>query len=458
MSTYISETKTIIQIALPLMAAFLVQKGMQLIDTIMMGWIGPEALAAGILSTTIAMLTLFFCMGTLSAVGIQIARARGANQHEMIPKILINGVYIVFLLSIPSMVLIWITPYLLFYLGKDQAIVEKCIEFLHAIVWGTPGFLLFFLLREFVAAFSLTRMVMIVVICVLPLTFIANYIFIYGKLGLPALGVVGIGWAGCFLMWLMFLSLFFYCKKESHVKMYFHFNQNLTLDFRLIREMLSVGVPSGLIFILDSGMFAVGTFMMASFGVVVLAAQSIAMQMASAVYAIPFGLSMAVALSVGNAIGAKNLIRAKRIGYIGLMMALIFAAVIGFIFIAFSDVIIRIFLRSSVPNFQQINDVATKLFIIAGIFQAFDMMQAVMLGALRGYKDTFVPFLCCMFCYWGIGVGSAYFLGFYTHYGAIGVWAGLTLGLMSTSVVLLGRFVMKRIPIPIYAGMDAPDK
>jgi len=431
------------QIAIPLMAAFLVQKGMQLIDTIMMGWIGPEALAAGILSTTIAMLLLYFCMGTLSAVGIQIARARGANCNDQIPKILLHGVYIVIFLSIPCMLLIWIVPYLLSYFGKDQVIVEKCIEFLHAIVWGTPGFLLFFLLREFVAAFSLTRMVMIVVLCVLPLTFIANYIFIYGKLGLPPLGVVGIGWAGSILMWLMFFSLFFYCKNESHVKMYFYFDKNIKIDFRMIKEMLSIGIPSGLIFIADSGMFAVGTFMVASFGVTTLAAQSIAMQIASAVYAIPFGLSMAVALMIGNAMGAKNILRAKRIGYLGLGISLIFATIIGSIFILFSEYIIRIFLKPSVPDFLAINEIATKLFIIAGIFQAFDMMQAVMSGALRGFKDTFIPFLMCSFCYWVIGVGSAYFLGFHTALGASGVWIGLTLGLMSTSFVLLIRFMMR---------------
>ncbi|HEX2548314.1 MAG TPA: MATE family efflux transporter, partial [Gammaproteobacteria bacterium] len=126
MSTYFSEIKSILQIALPLMGAFLAQKGMQLIDTVMMGWIGPEALAAGILSTTIFMLLVFFCMGTLSAVGIHIARARGAGQMNIIPKVLMHGVYLVILLSVPCMILIWITPNLLFYFGNDQAIVEKC--------------------------------------------------------------------------------------------------------------------------------------------------------------------------------------------------------------------------------------------------------------------------------------------------------------------------------------------
>jgi MATE family multidrug resistance protein len=217
----------------------------------------------------------------------------------------------------------------------------------------------------------------------------------------------------------------------------------MQIDFRMLIDMLSVGIPSGLICVLDSGMFAVGTFMMASFGVIVLAAQSIAMQMASVMYAIPFGLSMAVALSVGNAIGAKDFKKAKQIGYLGLGLGFIAAILISIFFVGFPDMIIHMFLKENVADFQEIQQLATNLFMIAAVFQTFDMMQAVMNGALRGYKDTFKPFLFCTLGFWGVGIGSAYFFGFHTHFGALGVWMGLTLGLMSASVALLLRFMNK---------------
>jgi MATE family multidrug resistance protein len=207
--------------------------------------------------------------------------------------------------------------------------------------------------------------------------------------------------------------------------------------------MLSVGVPSGLIFVLDSGMFAMGTMMMAKFGVDALAAHSIALQCASFVYAIPMGLSMAVALQVGHAVGAQDFMHAKRVGYIGLMLALIFAVFIGIIFIGFPNALVKIFLDSNVYHYSEIKQLTVTFLFIAALFQAFDVIQAVMNGALRGFKDTLFPMLFCVSCFWGAGIGGAYLLAFHFHFNAIGIWIGLTLGLFSASAVLFLRFVYK---------------
>src|SRR5437762_1203180 len=107
MPIYLREIKLILQVALPLMAAFIAQKGMQFIDTVMMGWIGPEALAAGVLGTSIFITAIVFCLGVLSAVGVQIARAIGANQHENIRISLRHGFYLAGILALPCMLIIW---------------------------------------------------------------------------------------------------------------------------------------------------------------------------------------------------------------------------------------------------------------------------------------------------------------------------------------------------------------
>ena len=213
-----AEVKSIITIALPLMAAFIAQRGMQVIDTVMMGWIGPTALAAGAIGTALFTTVLIFCMGVLSAIGIFIARAKGAENLSDIKTTMQHGFCLALFLSIPCMLIIWFIPPLLLTIGEDPLVVADATLLLHGMVWGFPGFLLFLVLREFISAFSLTLIVMIVSLFSIPLTFAANYILIYGKYHFPQFGIEGIGYGGSIVMWFMFFCLLAYSKNISVIK------------------------------------------------------------------------------------------------------------------------------------------------------------------------------------------------------------------------------------------------
>lgn len=437
------EIKIITATALPLMAAFLAQKGMQFVDALMMGWIGPSALAAGALGTSTFFVAVLFCMGTLSAVGVLVVRARGANQPSEIAANLQHGFLLVPLLSLPSMILVWYVPNVLMMMGEEPLVITATAAFLHGLVWGIPGFLLFFVLREFVSAFELARIVMMVCVLSIPLTFAANYIFIYGKLGLPAFGIAGIGYASAMIMWLMFLSLFLYAKKHRRLKNYTPSLFWFKFNYQKLKELFVLGVPSGLILVLDVGMFSSAAFMMAHFGITALAAHQVAFQCASVAYAVPYGLSVAIALQVGHAMGANDIKQAKRYAYLGFWMGLIISAVIALFFIFTPNILASIFLNKSDAQYQEINQMVRSFFIAAAIFQCFDATQAMMSGALRGFKDTFIPMLICFSSYWILGIGSCYYLAFHTRIGAVGIWYGLTIGLLSAGVILTLRFVQK---------------
>lgn len=437
------EFSLITKTALPLMAAFLAQKGMQLVDTLMMGWLGPHALAAGALGTAIFMTVLIFCMGALSAVGIHVARARGANKTEEIKSSVENGMSLALLLSFPCMILLWYSPSFLLLMGEETRIVQDATLLLHGLMWGVPGFLLFLVFREFVSAFSLTRMVMLVCVVSIPLTFLANYVFIYGKYGFPQLGIAGIGYAGAIIMWAMFLSLFLYTKKQPHLKPHVTALKWFTLEYRQLGAMLSLGTPSGLLWVLDMGMFSLGTMMMGHFGVNTLAAHQIAMQCATIAFAVPFGLSMATALQVSHAAGANDYLQVKRYTYIGLFLGLFISGSIALLFIFIPHLLASLFLESTETAYAEIVQLATVFLGIAALFQCFDALQTIMNAALRGLKDTLVPMLLCIACYWLIGVGGAYYFSFYTPLAANGVWYGLTLGIVSAAFVLGMRFIQR---------------
>lgn len=164
--------RNIIELSLPLTAAFLAQKSMQFIDTMMLGWIGPDALAAGALSVATYMTILVFCRGVLSAVGINVAQHRGTNNRRHVQLLMQQASYLVLILCVPCMLLIWYSPAFYLLAGQNRVVVENSQLLLHSLVFGFPGMLFFFLYREFISAFALTRIIMLVSLVSIPLTFL----------------------------------------------------------------------------------------------------------------------------------------------------------------------------------------------------------------------------------------------------------------------------------------------
>src|SRR5579862_6875887 len=326
------EIKSIITIALPLMAAFLAQRGMQFIDTVMMGWIGPTALAAGAIGTAFYITVVLFCMGVLSAIGIFIVRAKGAENLNDITPTIQNGFCLALFLSIPCMLIIWFIPSIFLIIGEDPLVVRDSSLLLHGMVWGFPGILLFLVLREFISAFSLTLIVMIVALLSIPLTFAANYILIYGKYHFPEFGIAGIGYGGSIVTWFMFLSLLVYSKKHPLLKQYIVLTP-FKFDRVKFYDMLYIGIPSGLLFLLEAGMFLSTALMMGYFGVAALAAHQIAMQCTNIAYTLPLAVSMATALQIGHAAGAKNIVQIQRTALLSFGIVVLVSAIIAIIFI-----------------------------------------------------------------------------------------------------------------------------
>lgn len=433
------DIKSTFALIFPLMAAFLAQKSMQLIDTLMMGWIGPSALAAGAVGTAIYMTTLVFCMGTLSAVGVFIARAKGANDKDDVRLSLQHGILMALLLSVPCIGLIWAAPHVLIVV-EDPAVVHNAALLLHGLSLGLPGYLLFLVFREFISAFALTRIVMIVTISSIPLTFSLNYILIYGKFGFPALGVAGIGYASAFVMWLMFIELLLYSLWQVKLKEYLHFT---SFKFNMIkmRDIFFIGFPSGTYFVLESAMFMSAALMTGYFGVDALAAYQIAMQCAIVSYAIPFSLAMATALQVGNAMGANESYRLKTIAVQSFSIGIAFSSIVAGLYIFFPEFFINLFLSNN--NHVDTIKMADSFLFIGAFFQCFDAIQAIANGMLRGLKDTFIPMILSVLCYWVIGMLSAYYLAFHTSLGPKGIWYGITFSICSLGFVLMIRMAKK---------------
>ena len=231
-----------------------------------------------------------------------------------------------------------------------------------------------------------------------------------------------------------------YSKKHPLLKRYVSLN-SCRFALQKFKDILSIGIPSGVLLILESGMFLFAAIAMGYFGVDALAAHQIAMQCASIAFTIPFALSMTTALQVGHALGAKNILQAQRAAFLGLAVGLVLTLLIAAIFIFASAQLAGVFLFGNEQGYQAISQMATRFLMISALFQCFDGMQSIANGALRGLKDTLIPMILSIGCYWILGVGSAYYFAFYTNAGPAGIWYGLTLGLSSIGIILTFRLV-----------------
>jgi len=421
------------------MAAFLAQKGMQFIDTLMMGWLGPEALAAGGLGTTVFMTLLIFARGIFSAVGILIVHARGASQENEITHILQQAFYLAILISPPLMILSWRVPLFLTLIGQNPEVVKNTQLLLNGLTWGIPPFLFFYILREYISSFALAHAIMFVSLFSIPLTFVLNYLLIYGKLGFPKLGIAGIGYASAAVIWFIFACLLFYCTHKSILKKYLWVRLQ-KFDWDKCLKLFYLGAPNGIILMLDTGMFFAAALMVGYFGIPALASYQIAMQSVSIAYNLPSAVSVVTSLEVGRAAAARQIDKVKHIAFLALSTGFTISLFFSIIFIFFPEIILKIFLINKEKFSDSTYYLAKSSLIIASFLLSFDALQVIINGALRGLKDTFVPMIFTLFCYLVLGTGGAYLMGFKTTFAAIGVWYGLTFAIASLTIILGFRF------------------
>lgn len=439
-SKVFSEAKATLHLAIPLIAAQLAQAATGFVDTVMMGLLGSETLAAGGLGAIIFFTLMLICTGMVSAVGAIAATAHGAGELHRISHLTIQGLWLTVFLSVPIGFLMWnLTPLLLRF-GQDPTAVELAQTYLRALILGFPAAVGFAVLRNIFSALNYTRPVMAIVASCVPLNIGGNYIFMFGKFGFPALGLAGIGWASTLSFWVMFIAATGFLALSRRLKPYQIFRTSYQFYAPEFWGIVKIGWPIAGLFAIETGLFAVTTFLMGTLGTVTLAAHNIALQTANITFMVPVGLSLATTVRVGQAMGRKDMISARLAGYVGIAMGVSFMSLMGLFLWTNPDKIVALYLDIQNSDNQPVLELAMSLLGMAAMFQIFDGMQIIAAGALRGVKDTRVPMLIGFLGYWCIGLCSGYILGLKLGFGGIGLWLGLVLGLAFSGLLLTCRF------------------
>ncbi|BDI14211.1 MATE family efflux transporter [Nostoc cf. commune SO-36] len=445
-----SEAKKSLALAIPLAAAQLAQSATAFVDTVMMGWLGSQTIASGGLAAITFNFCLFILTGIVSAVSPLAAQAYGAGNREKVGTIIRLGLGISLLLGIPMTLLLYNGGTLLLLLGQDANTVALAEIYLRAIALGFIPGLGFAVLKSFLSALLQPQLVMVTVVLGTLLNITVNYMLMFGKLGFPALGLAGIGWASTLSLWSMFLTLTVYICNQPDFAAYNIFRPLSKKAFslehrRIISEIFQIGLPIGGLIAVEVGLFTVVTFLIGQLGTNALAAHQIALQTISISFQIALGISLATTVRVGQLVGENDLVATRLAGYVGIAIAAISMGIAGITFWLVPKSIIALYIDISDPNNADVVALAVKLLGVAAIFQIVDGVQVTAAGALRGLKDTRIPMLIGIFAYWCVGLFTGYTLGISSGSGAIGLWWGLAIGLAIAAIIMTWRFSNKTI-------------
>ena len=434
------ELKATLVLALPVIGAQLGQMSMGFVDTVMVGRLGPEALAGVALGNTLFFVTVFVCLGVIQAVGPMVSQAFGAGDEETISRTVRQGMWMALALTIPSFGFLWNADSLLIWMGQDPATVALTQGYLHAIVWGIFPFLVFGALRSFVEGVSKPLPVTIITFLALGLNILSNYVLMFGKWGFPALGLVGTGWATSIVYTFMALVMICFLQLSPLFSRYRVFSRLRRPDPRFFAEIFRIGWPIGASYGIEGGLFSITALLIGLISTVELAAHQIAIQCAAYTFMVPMGIGIASSVRVGQSVGRGMPQAARRAGFSGILLAFAFMTCTAVVFWIWPAQIVSLYLDVGDVANQEVVQISITLLGVAAVFQVFDGVQVASSGALRGLKDTRTPMLLAFFSYWGIGLVSGYLLGFYAGGNAVGLWWGLVLGLAAASVLLTLRF------------------
>ncbi|HEX5353363.1 MAG TPA: MATE family efflux transporter [Rhodanobacteraceae bacterium] len=432
------EIRATVKLALPLVAGQLSAVGMSAVDVALAGHYNAHTLAAVAVGANVWMLGLVCAVGVMMALSPSVAQLDGANRRGEIGPLFRQAMWLAAGLS----VLLWwgarhAAP-LLHLLGVDPALLADSQAFLQALSWGAPGLCGYFALRGLCEGSSWTRPTMLFGLFGLVVLIPLDWILIYGKFGLPALGAEGSGIANALALWLQLLAFAMYLKFGRRFRELDLFARMERPDWNALRHLLWIGVPMAVTLLMEAGLFVISALLISRFGPIAIDGHQIAMNVATVTFMVPLGLALAVTVRVGNAAGRGDARAVRYAGFSGIALTLITQALSATLMLSIPHAIAHIY--SGDPR---VIALAAQLLILAGVFQFSDGIQVVSNGALRGLKDTRMPMLITTFAYWVVGMPIGAWLAFGAGYGVRGMWVGLIAGLTAAAVLLFMRWTLQ---------------
>ena len=430
------EARQTIRLATPLVIGQLTNVAMVFVDTLFAGRLSPQDLAAVAIGGTVWSSLNLLVLGTLLAVPAFVSHYDGAGQRDQMGPFARQAMWVALAMSAVSFLVLRQAEPVLHWIGIEPEVVPLAGAYLDAISWGTPFYALFFLFRFLSEGLGLTRPAMYLGILGLLLNIPADYVFMYGALGVPGMGAAGCGLATALVLAVQALVLGWLLAAGAPYRFLELFGGFDWPRIDRCVEILKVGLPIGFAIFIESSLFLCATLLMGSLGTVAVAGHQVALNFSALMFMIPLGVAMAITVRVGNAAGRGDVDEVRFRGLSGMKLIIATQSLSALVMFLFPAAIAAIYTES-----EAVRAVAIELLFFAAIFQFSDGVQVGAAAALRGIKDTRVPLIFMVVAYWLVGIPLSWTLGIVLGQHGAGIWIGLIAGLTVAAGALLWRFL-----------------
>ena len=434
----ITELKKTMPIALPIIVGYLSNIALGITDTIMVGKLGAESLAAVAFASSLFYIPMVFGFGMGTGFSPIVAYANGEKNPTMASKIFKNGFWIHAITGILIAASLLVISQYLHLFGQASNVALLAQKYLWLVSFSAIFTMIYTVFNQFIQGFEYMRPALIIGLSSIPCNIFFNWIFINGQLGCPKLGLEGAAWGTLITRFLMMTAMVGYVygsKNFGTMALFRLFEFKSFVDKTLAKRILKSGVPSGLQYVFESSAFSISAIMIGTIGSNELAAHQIAINVATITFMVTIGLAGASAIRIGNARGQKDTHQIKAIGQSTLLASIGFIVVCAAAMMLFDRQIAELFIRD-----EQVVKITITLLWLAALFQLSDAIQGISAGLLRGLEDVKVPTAYILVAYWLMALPMGYVLAFEFEMGVVGVWLGLTIGLTAAAVLLTHRF------------------
>jgi len=422
------------------MAAYVAEMGMMITDMIIVGHLGSNELAAVGLTADWFYVLLLIGMGIISIVGVLVAQSYGEGNMPAVKEFAEQGMIVAAVCSVPVMLAIWYLGPALRYANQDPDVIRLIGDYSRPLAFSVLPALGFAVLRNYVAALEKAAGIMTITVLALVVNLAINYALVFGKFGMPALGVVGAAYGTSIVNWLMFLVLAFHVRRSASFAAFRIAIIPKVFLQEKFKEIFRLGIPVTGAQILSAAMFTVAAIMVGTLGADVLAAQMVVYSVIYLGMSASLALGDAIRVRVAYGIGLRSIAAVRQSASISISLSAAVVLAASIVLWFFPEALVGIFLNTDDPTNADVLQIAVGFSIYAGFFLLIDGTLMVVTNGLRGLRDTKSTFWISVIAYWAIGIGLGGWLSFSVGYGAAGLWFGLVAGAIAGIVMALLRF------------------
>ena len=432
---YKQEYKSIWKIAYPLVLGNAGHMITSIADTIMVGQLGSDHLAAASIAHTIFILIFVFGIGIANGLTPLVGKAYGEKDFTELKSLFKYGFYTITITGLIIAGIMLLAANVIPYLGQEPRVVELAVPYYYIISFSMIPYMVFLSYKQFADGMTKTKPGMTIIIICNIANVILNYLLIYGKYGFPELGLNGAAIATLISRAMMAICFIFYMQYNTFLKQFVHNFSSILPTFDKPKAIMKLGIPTGFQYVLEVGAFASSVVMTGWLGAKSLASFQIVMSICGLTYLMSGGVANASTVRISNLIGEGKLKKVRVAGASAFIMVISFMAIASIVLI-----LGRHFFPSLYITEFEVIEVASKLILAAAIFQIMDGTQVTAMGSLRGMQDVKIPTYIAMLAYWVLMLPVTYFLGIYMELGVVGIWYGFIVGLFGAALGLFIRY------------------